>query len=108
MFFEDKYQISSGEDKGKREYGGEGQNKGYFAKHPILCKIQTLSHKMLVRQTSNHHHCNWYAQKPKVGDFQLMLSSSAWSKTTLGIVRNKHSFLKKNLCFDQEEMLKMA
>ena len=30
---------------------------------PLLSKIQTLSHKLLVRQTSNHHHCNWHAQK---------------------------------------------
>ena len=35
-----------------------------FAKFPLLSKIKTLSHKLLVRQTSNHHHCNWHAQKP--------------------------------------------
>ena len=33
-----------------------------FAKFPLLSKIQTLSHKHLVRQTSNHHHCNWRAK----------------------------------------------
>ena len=33
-----------------------------FAKFPLLRKIQTLSHKLMVRQTSNHHHCNWHAQ----------------------------------------------
>ena len=34
-----------------------------FAKLPLLSKINTLSHKLLVRQTSNHHHCNCHAQK---------------------------------------------
>ena len=36
--FWDKDQISSGEDKGrgKRGYGGEAQNEGYFCKIPII------------------------------------------------------------------------
>ena len=46
-----------------------------FAKFLLLSKIQTLSHKPLVRQTSNNHHCNWHAQKPSCRDFQVMLSS---------------------------------
>ena len=54
-----------------------------FPKFPLLSKIQTLSHKLLVRQTSNHHHCNWHAPKPIYKDFQVILSSSSWSKTTL-------------------------
>ena len=32
-----------------------------FAKFPLLKKIQTLSHKHLVKQTSNHHNYNWHA-----------------------------------------------
>ena len=53
-------------------YGGEGKNEVLFfvAKFPLLIKIQTLSHKLLVRQTSNHHHCNQHAQKHKCQDFQ--------------------------------------
>ena len=38
---------------------------------------------LLVRQTSNHHHCNWQTQKPICNDFQVISSSSSWSKTTL-------------------------
>ena len=34
-----------------------------FAKFPLLREIQTLSHKLLVRQTSNHHHCDWSCPK---------------------------------------------
>ena len=54
-----------------------------FPKFPLLSKIQTLSHQLLVRQTSNHHHCNWHAQKPTCRDFKVTLSSSSWSKTNL-------------------------
>ena len=54
-----------------------------FAKFPSLSKIQNLSHKLLVRQTSNHHHCNQHFQKPICRDFQVILSSSSWSKMTL-------------------------
>ena len=44
--------------------------KVIFAKFPLLSKIQTLSHKLLVRQTSNHHHCNQHAQKPTSSDLE--------------------------------------
>ena len=30
-------------------YGAEAQNEGYFAKFPLLSKIQALSHKRLVK-----------------------------------------------------------
>ena len=46
----------------------------------LLSEIQTLSHKLLVRQTFNHHHCDWHAQKPICKDFQVILSSSSCSK----------------------------
>ena len=36
-------------------------------KFPLLSKIQTLSHKLLVRQTSNHHHCDKHALKAMQG-----------------------------------------
>ena len=49
---------------GKRRYWGEAKNEVvFFAKFQLLSKIQTLSHKLLVRQTSNHHHCHWHAPK---------------------------------------------
>ena len=63
-----------------------------FAKFPLLSKMQTLSCKLLVRRTSNHHHCNWYAQKAICIDFQVILCISSWSKTMLYIVRNKYGF----------------
>ena len=30
--------------------------RSIFAKFPLLSKIQTVSHKVLVIQSSNHHH----------------------------------------------------
>ena len=64
-------------------------------------------------QTSNQHHCNWYAQKPIDGDFQLTSSSSSWSKATLCIFQEKtwlpnRKCHGKKLWFDQKELLKMA
>ena len=47
-----------------------------FAKFPLFSKIQTLSHKLLVRKTSNHHHCNWHAQKPICRDLQVISSKN--------------------------------
>ena len=46
-----------------------------FAKFLLLSKIQTLAHMILVKQTSDHHHCKWHAQKSFCSDFQLILSS---------------------------------
>ena len=79
-----KDQISSGEGKRKGvrgSMGGESLNEGHFCQFPLLSKIQTLSYKHLVRQTSHHHHCNRHAQKPKCRHFQVILNSSTWSKT---------------------------
>ena len=76
----DKDQIlSGGKRKGKREYGGEAQNQGYF------CKIPIVKQDTNFLTTSNHHHCDLHAQKPTCRDFQVILSSSSWSKTTLCI-----------------------
>ena len=33
--------------------GGESLNEGYFCKFQLLSKVQTLSHKHLLRQMSN-------------------------------------------------------
>ena len=94
--------------------GAEAQNEGYFAKFPLLSKIQTLSYKPLVRQTSNYQHCNWHAQNPTCREFQVISSSSSQSKTTLCILRKKYGFQKGNameknkICFHQKEMFKMA
>ena len=54
---------------------GESLNDNIFAKFPLLSKIQTLSHKLLVKQTSIYHHCNWHAIKPICSDLQVILSS---------------------------------
>ena len=73
---------------------GEAQMSCFFflAKLRFLSEIHTLSHKLLVRQTSSHHHCNWHAQRPTCKDFQLILSSSSWPKTTVYFLRNKYSY----------------
>ena len=63
-----KFHLGRAKGRGKREYGGEAQNEGYICKSPLFNKIQTLSNKLLVRQTSNHHHCDQHAQKPMCKD----------------------------------------
>ena len=77
-FLGDKDQIHLGRAKGsgKRGYGGEAKNKGYFHKIPIIQQDTNLSHKLLVRQTSNHHHCDQHAQNHKQvlsNDFEQFL-----------------------------------
>ena len=59
--FRDKDQILSGGCKKKGVWGSMGEKPKMcviFAKFLLFSKIQTLSHKLLVRQTSNHHHCD--------------------------------------------------
>ena len=96
-----KDQILSGEGKRKGWEGvwGKDQNEGFFAKFPLLSEIQTLSHKLLVRQTSNHHHCNWHAQTPTCRDFQVILSNSSWSKTTLFKYFKEQIWLPNRKCY---------
>ena len=85
-----KFYWGRAKGKGKRGYGGKGPKWGFFLqKFPLLSRIQTLSHKLLVRQTSNHHHCNQHAQKPISRDFQVILSSLSSSKTTLCIFKEQ-------------------
>ena len=89
-----KFHLGRAKGRGKREVWGSRPNEvGFFfcKKFPLLSEIQTLSHKLLVRQTSNHpHHCNQYTQKPLCRDFQVISSSYSWSKTALCILRNKY------------------
>ena len=57
----------------------------------LLSEIQTLSHKLLVRQTSSsHYHCDQYAQKLVCKNFQVILNSSSWSKKCSVFLRNKY------------------
>ena len=107
--------MCGGQKAGVRgRYGGRSAKWGFFAKFPLLSKTQTLSHKLLIRQTSNHHHCNQHAQKPYYRNFQVYLSSSSWSKASLCIFKeqiwlpNRKWYGKNKLYFDQEGMLKMA
>ena len=101
-----KFLLGRSKGRGKRGYGEEAQNEGYFCKIPLLSKIKSLSHKLLVRQTSNNCHCNWHAQKATCRDFQVISSSSSWSKTTLSIFKeqiwltNRKYYGKNKLCFD--------
>ena len=60
-----------------------------FVKFPLLSKIQTLSHKHLVRQTSNHHHCDQQVQIPIGRGIWVILSFSTWSKTILCIFKEQ-------------------
>ena len=64
----------------------------FFAKFPLLRNIQTFSHTLLVRQTSDHNHCNCHAPKPGCMDFQVISSSSSWSKTN-GLIFHMCSIL---------------
>ena len=83
--------------------GGEAQNEVLFAKFPLLSKIQTLSHKLLVKQTSNHHHCNWHAQKPICRDVQMISSSSFWLKATLCIFMEQ-LWLPNRKCYGKNKL----
>ena len=56
------FYLGRAKGRSKRKYGGEAKNEGYFCKFSIFSKIQTLSHKLLVRQTSIHYHCDQHAQ----------------------------------------------
>ena len=44
-------------------YGKETQNEGYFYKNPIIKQNTNFISQTFGRQTSDHHHCNWHAQK---------------------------------------------
>ena len=76
--------------------------KVIFAKFPLLSKIQTFSQRLLVTQTSNHHHCNWHAPKPISRNFQVILNSSSWSKTLLCIFKEQIWF--PNMCSIWEDV----
>ena len=64
-----------------------------FAKSPLFSKIQILYHKLLVRQTSNHQHCGWYAQNiyaETLKWFWAVLPGQ--NQLCLCILRNKYGF----------------
>ena len=44
----------------------------YFCKIPIIKQDTNLSHQLLVRQSSDHHHWNQHTQKPTCKDFQVL------------------------------------
>ena len=84
--------IFGGQKEGVRGcMGSEAQNEGYFCKIPII-KQDTNFISQTVGQTSNPHHCDQHAQKPIGRDFEVILSSSSSSKTTLFTLRNKYDF----------------
>ena len=67
IFLEIKIKFYLGRAKKEGVRGGMGEKpkmRVIFAKFPLLSKIQILYYKLLVRQTSNHHHCNCHVQKP--------------------------------------------
>ena len=73
-----KFHLGKAKGRGKGGMRGESQNEvDFLAKFHSLSEMQTLSHKVLVRQTSNCHLCNWHAQKAICGNVQVILSSSS-------------------------------
>ena len=65
----------------------------FFAKFQLLSKIQTLSQKLFIRQTSNHHHCNQHAQNLHAGTFRWFWAVLPGHKQLcLCILRNKYGF----------------
>ena len=66
-----KFQLGRAKERAEREVWGEKPKmRVIFAKFPLLSKIQILSHKLLVRETSNHHQWNWHAKNLKAGIFK--------------------------------------
>ena len=59
-----KFHLGMAEGRGKRGVSGKRPKRRcfIFAKFPLLSEIQTISHKLLVSQTSIHQHCNQHAQ----------------------------------------------
>ena len=88
-----KFHLGRPKERGKRGVlGQKPKMRVNFTKFPLLIKIQTLSQKRFVRHSYNHDHCNWHSQKPKGKDFQVILSSSSWSKAPLCIFKEKYGF----------------
>ena len=71
-----KFHLGGQEEGVRRRYGGEGHHE-VFLQIPVMIFLYKLYHKLLVRQTSSHHHCDWHTQKPVCRDFQVILSSSS-------------------------------
>ena len=92
-----KFHLGRAKGRGKRVYEGRSPKLGLFLQTSHYLARYTLSHKLLVRQTSNHHHCNQHVQKPTCKKFHVMLSSSSWSKITLYIFGFQTVCLKKLL-----------
>ena len=58
------------------------QNTQYWVRYKLISEL-------LVRQTSNHHHCDKHIQKANCTNFQVILTSSSWSKTTLYVFKKQ-------------------
>ena len=96
-----KFHLGGQEEGVRRRYGGEGHHEVFFLQIPVMIFLYKLYHKLLVRQTSSHHHCDWHTQKPVCRDFQVILSSSSWSKTTLCIFK-EHIWLPNRKCYGKK------
>ena len=93
MFF-NKDQISSGEGKrkGKRGYGGESLNEGYYCKIPIIKHDTNFISQTFGQTNFKPPPLQWHTQKPICRDFQVILSSSSWLKTICILWKNKYGF----------------
>ena len=67
-------------------WGEKPKMRVIIVKFPLFSKKQTLSHKLLVRQNSNHHYCNWHSKKL----YARISSTSSWSKTSLCIFKEQN------------------
>ena len=92
FFIKTKFHQERAKGMGKMGFGWFGPKWGFFCKIPIIKWDTNFISQLLVRQTSNHHHCNLHAQKPTCRDFQVISNSSSWSKRTLCILGNRYSY----------------
>ena len=68
----------------------------FLAKFPLLSQIQTIFNKLLVRQTSNHHHCNWHAQKTYKQGFSSDFEQFFLVKNNFVYFKDKYGFQTRN------------
>ena len=88
-----KFHLGREKRRGKRGiWERSPKMRVIFAKFPLLSKIQTLSCEHLVRQTSNHHHCNCMAKHLHVRIFKCFQAVLPGQKQLCVFLRNTYGF----------------
>ena len=80
--------MCGGQKEGEEWYGEEALNESYFCKIAII-KQDSNFISQTFGQTSNPNHYNQHAQKTICRNFQVILCSSSWSRTTLCIFKEQ-------------------